>query len=40
MEIKALAVGRTMTWANVAGHYNRLFINITDAFRQNGALAG
>ncbi len=40
METKTLAVGREMTWANVASRYTQLCINITEESRQNGVLVG
>ena len=40
MEMKTLAVGQTMTWANVAVRYTRLFINIIDEGERKAALVG
>lgn len=40
MELKTLAVGRMMTWDNVARRYTKLFINITEGFHPGGALVG
>jgi len=40
MEMKTLAVGRAMTWANVAGRYTQLLMNVMEEFRRNGALVG
>ncbi len=36
MEMKTLAVGQKMTWANVAGHYAKLFSNIMEAPKPKG----
>ncbi|MDR3590309.1 MAG: glycosyltransferase family 4 protein [Negativicutes bacterium] len=38
MELKTLAVGRTMTWDNVAGRYTQLFIKITEQFHSDSVL--
>ena len=40
MELKTLAVGRTMTWDNVASRYTKLFIKITEEFHPDGVLVG
>lgn len=40
MEAKTLAVGQTMTWANVAGRYTHLFINIIDEGERKAAWVG
>jgi polysaccharide biosynthesis protein PslF len=40
MELKTLAVGRTMTWDNVARSYTKLFIKITEEFHPDGVLVG
>jgi polysaccharide biosynthesis protein PslF len=40
MELKTLAVGRTMTWGNVASGYTQLFIKIIEEFHPDGVLVG
>ncbi|WP_371362143.1 D-inositol-3-phosphate glycosyltransferase [Sporomusa rhizae] len=40
MELKTLAVGRMMTWDNVARRYTQLFIRIIEGFHPGGALVG
>ncbi|MDR3560949.1 MAG: glycosyltransferase family 4 protein [Negativicutes bacterium] len=40
MELKTLAVGRTMTWDNVASRYTGLFIKIIEEYHPDGVLVG
>jgi polysaccharide biosynthesis protein PslF len=40
MELKTLAVGRTMTWGNVASGYTQLFIKTIEEFHPDGVLVG
>jgi polysaccharide biosynthesis protein PslF len=40
MELKTLAVGRTMTWSNVASLYTQLFISTIEKFHPDGVLVG
>jgi len=40
MELKTLAVGRTMTWDKVASRYTQLFIKLIEEFNPDGALVG
>lgn len=40
MERKTLAVGRTMTWSQVAGRYTKLVFNIMEETLERGVLVG
>ncbi len=40
METKTLTLGQTMAWANVAGKYTQLFINVTQQFQRSEVLVG
>ncbi|MBP2642725.1 MAG: glycosyl transferase group 1 [Firmicutes bacterium] len=40
MELKALAIGRTMTWNNIASRYTQLFVRIIEEFHPDGAMVG
>ncbi|MEN6325365.1 MAG: glycosyltransferase family 4 protein [Syntrophomonas sp.] len=40
MEIKTLTLGQTMAWANVAGRYTQLFINVAEQFQRTAVLVG
>jgi glycosyltransferase involved in cell wall biosynthesis len=40
MELKTLAIGRLMTWDNVARCYTQLFTAITEGMRSNGMSVG
>lgn len=40
MELKTLAVGRTMTWDKVASSYTQLFIKLIEEFNPDGVLVG